>query len=161
ILFPATMAQFWKNDTMQTVASVLTGGWFHDMLYVSMIIFFCYFYTAVTFNPLDVAENLKKNGGYVPGIRPGKPTSDFIDRILSRITLGGAIYISAICILPTLLIRQFGIPQTLATTFGGTSLLIVVGVAMDTVAQIESHLLTRSYEGFLGGRAGKFRGRRA
>lgn len=161
ILFPATMAQFWKNDTMQTVASVLTGGWFHDTLYVSMIIFFCYFYTAVTFNPLDVAENLKKNGGYVPGIRPGKPTSDFIDRILSRITLGGAIYISAVCILPTILIRQFGIPQTLAATFGGTSLLIVVGVAMDTVAQIESHLLTRSYEGFLGGRAGKFRGRRA
>ncbi|MDO8519976.1 MAG: preprotein translocase subunit SecY [Deltaproteobacteria bacterium] len=161
ILFPATVAQFWKNDFMQSMAGALTTGWFHDTLYVGMIVFFCYFYTAVTFNPLDVSENLKKNGGYIPGIRPGKPTSDFIDRILSRITLGGAIYISAVCILPTLLIRQFGIPVSLASVFGGTSLLIVVGVAMDTVAQMESHLLTRSYEGFLGGRAGKFRGRRA
>ena len=160
ILFPATMAQFWKNDFMQLLAGALATGWFHDMLYVGLIIFFCYFYTAVTFNPLDVSENLRKHGGYVPGIRPGKATSDFIDRILSRITLGGALYIATICVIPTLLIRQFGIPATLASTFGGTSLLIVVGVAMDTVAQIEAHLLTRSYEGFLGGKGGKFKGRR-
>lgn len=160
ILFPATIAQFWHAEWTQSVANFLTAGFFHDVLYVSLIIFFCYFYTAVTFNPMDISENLKKNGGYIPGIRPGKSTSDYIDRILSRITLGGALYISAICILPTILIRQFGIPTSLAFIFGGTSLLIVVGVAMDTVAQVESYLLTRSYEGFLGGRAGKFRGRR-
>lgn len=161
LLFPATMAQFWKHDVMQTLAGILTQGWFHDMIYVGLIIFFCYFYTAVTFNPIDVSDNLKKHGGYVPGIRPGGSTADYIDRILSRITLGGAFYIAAVCILPSLLISQFGIPVTLASTFGGTSILIVVGVAMDTVAQIEAHLLTRSYDGFLGGRAGKFKGRRA
>jgi len=160
ILFPATIVQFWKDERLQTMASFLTQGWFHDVLYVGLIIFFTYFYTAVTFNPMDVSENLKKNGGYIPGIRPGKSTSDFIDRILSRLTLGGALYMAGICILPSLMISQFGIPATLASTFGGTSLLIVVGVAMDTVAQMESYLLTRSYEGFLGGRAGKFRGRR-
>lgn len=160
ILFPATIAQFWKNDVTQNIAGMLTQGWVHDTLYLSLIVFFCFFYTAVTFNPVDVAENLKKNGGYIPGIRPGKSTSDYIDLILSRITFGGALYISAICILPTIMIRQFGIPGSLASLFGGTSLMIVVGVAMDTVAQVESHLLTRNYEGFLGGRAGKFKGRR-
>ncbi len=161
ILFPATIAQFWKNDWTQKLAASLTSGMFHNLLYVALIIFFCYFYTAVTFNPLDVSENLKKNGGYVPGIRPGKSTSDYIDRILSRITLGGALYIATICIVPTILINSFGIPGSVASILGGTSLLIVVGVAMDTVAQMEAHLLTRSYEGFLGGRAGKFKGRRA
>lgn len=160
ILFPATMAQFWQNDFMQGLAGVLTTGWFHDSLYVGLIIFFCYFYTAVTFNPVDVSENLKKHGGYIPGIRPGKSTSDYIDNILSRITLGGALYVSAVCVLPSMLIRKFGIPSSLAFTFGGTAILIVVGVAMDTVAQIEAHMLSRSYEGFLGERAGKFRGRR-
>lgn len=160
ILFPATIAQFWNNEWTQSLATFLSSGWFHDTLYISMIIFFCYFYTAVTFNPIDVAENLKKSGAYIPGIRPGKSTSDFIDRILSRLTLGGALYVSAVCILPSILISQFGVPVSLASTFGGTSLLIVVGVAMDTVSQIESHLLSRSYEGFLGNRSGKFRGRR-
>jgi len=160
ILFPATVAQFWKTDFMQMMASALTRGWFHDLLYVSLIIFFCYFYTAVTFNPVDVAENLKKQGGYIPGIRPGKSTSDFIDWILSRITLGGAFYISAVCVLPNVMVSQSPSLTTLAHTFGGTAILIVVGVAMDTVAQIEAHLLSRSYEGFLGGRAGKFKGRR-
>ena len=145
LLFPATLAQFWNSELMQKVSAMLTGGLFHDILYVGMIVFFCYFYTAVTFNTTDVAENLKKNGGYIPGIRPGKSTSDYIDMILSRTTLGGAIYIAVICILPTILIRQFGIP----------------GVAMDTVAQVESHLLTRNYEGFLGGKTGKFKGRRS
>ncbi len=115
----------------------------------------------MTFNPVDVADNVKKYGGFIPGIRPGKPTADYLDRVLSRITLGGALYIAAVCILPEILITKFGIPVSLAVTFGGTSLLIVVGVAMDTVAQIESHLLTRNYEGFLGAKAGKFRGRRA
>jgi preprotein translocase subunit SecY len=161
ILFPATIAQFVENPKLQALASSLAQGWLHTALYVGMIIFFCYFYTAVTFNPLDVAENVKKYGGFIPGIRPGKPTADYLDKVLSRITLGGALYVASVCILPEILITRFGIPQSLAVTFGGTSLLIVVGVAMDTVAQIESHLLTRHYEGFLGSKVGKFKGRRA
>ncbi|HZE22262.1 MAG TPA: SecY family transport protein, partial [Desulfobaccales bacterium] len=120
---------------------------------VGFIVFFCYFYTAVTFNPVDVADNLKKWGGYVPGLRPGKPTSDYIDRILTRITLWGAVYVSAVCVLPTLLIRKFNVPFY----FGGTALLIVVGVAMDTMSQIESHLLTRHYEGFMKKRMSRVR----
>jgi preprotein translocase subunit SecY len=161
ILFPATIAQFVKNDKMQMIASMLNTGWVHNFLYAGLIIFFCYFYTAVTFNPVDVAENMRKYGGYVPGIRPGKSTSDFIDMILTRITLGGALYITFVCLLPTILISKFGIPGSLASTFGGTSLLIVVGVAMDTVAQIEAHLLSRHYEGFLGAKmGGRFKGRK-
>ncbi|MBI2342067.1 MAG: preprotein translocase subunit SecY [Deltaproteobacteria bacterium] len=161
ILFPATIAQFVKSDRMQGVASMLSQGWVHDFIYAGLIVFFCYFYTAVTFNPVDVAENMRKFGGYIPGIRPGKSTSDFIDNILTRITLGGAVYITFVCLLPSILIRQFGIPVSLASTFGGTSLLIVVGVAMDTVAQIEAHLLSRHYEGFLGAKmGGRFKGRR-
>lgn len=161
IMFPATIAQFAKSGIMQHLAAALSTGWIHTSLYAGLIIFFAYFYTAVTFNPVDVADNMKKFGGFVPGIRPGKNTSDYIDRVLTRITLGGALYVAAICILPELLIRQFGIPSSLAYTFGGTSLLIVVGVAMDTLAQIESHLLTRHYEGFLGAKAGgRFRGRK-
>jgi preprotein translocase subunit SecY len=160
ILFPATLAQFVHNPKIQAVASSMTQGWLHTFLYVSCIIFFCYFYTAVSFNPVDVAENVRKFGGFIPGIRPGKPTSDYIDRVLTRVTLGGALYVAGICVIPEILITRFGIPRSLASVFGGTSLLIVVGVAMDTVAQIESHLLTRHYEGFLGQRAGKFKGRR-
>jgi preprotein translocase subunit SecY len=119
-----------------------------------LIFFFCYFYTAVTFNPVDVADNLKKFGGFIPGIRPGRYTAEYIDRVLSRITLGGAVYVSAVCILPTILIERFNVPFY----FGGTALLIVVGVALDTVAQIETHLLTRNYEGFM--RRGGGRGSR-
>ncbi|MBN1282392.1 MAG: preprotein translocase subunit SecY [Proteobacteria bacterium] len=162
IMFPATIAQFSPGGVMQKVAATLSTGWFHSALYGGLIIFFAYFYTAVTFNPVDVAENMKKYGGFIPGIRPGKNTSDYIDRVLTRITLGGALYVAAICLLPYFLIQRFGIPSSLAYTFGGTSLLIVVGVAMDTLAQIESHLLTRHYEGFLGAKAGgRFRGRRS
>jgi len=161
ILFPATIAQFVKVDKMQAVAAMLRQGWVHDFLYAGLIIFFCYFYTAVTFNPVDVADNMRKFGGYIPGIRPGKSTSDYIDSILTRITLGGALYITFVCLLPSILISKFGIPVSLASTFGGTSLLIVVGVAMDTVAQIEAHLLSRHYEGFLGNKTGgRFKGRR-
>jgi preprotein translocase subunit SecY len=115
------------------------------LLYVVFIFFFAYFYTAVTFNPADVAENMKKYGGFIPGIRPGKRTADYIDRVLTRITLGGAVYLSAVCVLPTALTSEFNVPFY----FGGTALLIVVGVAMDTMAQLESHLLQRNYEGFL------------
>ena len=130
------------------------GGVLYDMLFVGLIIFFCYFYTAVTFNTSDVAENMKKFGGFIPGIRPGQRTAEYIDRVLSRITLGGAIYVAAVCILPTILIAQLNVPFY----FGGTALLIVVGVALDTVAQIETHLLTRSYQGFM--KRGRLRGRR-
>jgi preprotein translocase subunit SecY len=119
-----------------------------------LIIFFCYFYTAVTFNTSDVAENMKKFGGFIPGIRPGQRTAEYIDRILVRVTLGGALYVAAVCVLPTILIQQFNVPFF----FGGTALLIVVGVALDTVAQIETHMLTRSYQGFM--RKGRLRGRR-
>jgi len=160
ILFPATVAQFSHNDAIKSFASLLGVGWLHMGLYVTLIIFFTYFYTAITFNPVDVSENIQKYGGFIPGIRPGQSTSDYIDRILSRITLGGALYIAGICIIPEILITQFGIPTTLASRFGGTSLLIVVGVAIDTLSQIEAHLLSRHYEGLMGDSGGRFRGRR-
>jgi preprotein translocase subunit SecY len=155
LIFPATIAQFVHHPWAQVVAGYLAPGqWLHDVLYVGFIIFFCYFYTAVVFNPVDVSENMKKFGGYIPGIRPGQKTAEFIDRVLSRITLGGAIYISIVALLPTLLIRQFNVPFY----FGGTALLIVVGVAMDTIAQVETHMITRNYEGFM--KRGRLRGRR-
>lgn len=155
LIFPATVAQFAPYPWAQAAAEYLAPGrWLNDILYVSFIIFFCYFYTAVVFNPVDVAENMKKAGGYIPGIRPGQKTSDFIDRVLSRITLGGALYLSVVALIPTILIGQFNVPFF----FGGTALLIVVGVALDTVAQAEMHLITRNYEGFM--RRGRLKGRR-
>jgi len=154
LMFPATIKSFVHVDWVQRVMDTVSpGGTLHDLVYVAFIVFFCYFYTAVTFNPVDVADNLKKWGGYVPGLRPGKPTSEYIDRILTRITLGGAAYVSAVCVLPSILIRKFNVPFY----FGGTALLIVVGVAMDTMGQIESHLLTRHYEGFMKKRMSRVR----
>jgi len=154
LMFPATVGSFVQNEKIKYVFDLIAPGfWLHEVLYVVLIIFFCYFYTAVTFNPVDVADNLKKWGGYIPGLRPGKPTSDYIDRILTRITLGGAIYVAAVCVLPTILVARFNVPFY----FGGTALLIVVGVAMDTMAQIESHMLTRHYEGFMKKRLGRVR----
>ena len=145
LVFPATIGTFVPQ--MKDYAAYLTpGGWIYDVIYVGLIVFFCYFYTAVTFNPVDVADNLKKYGGFIPGIRPGRYTADYIDRVLTRITLGGAIYVSAVCVLPTILIMHFNVPFY----FGGTALLIVVGVAIDTIGQINTHLLTRNYEGFMG-----------
>jgi preprotein translocase subunit SecY len=155
LLFPATLAS-WFPFLARVSDEIHPGSWVYNVLYVLLIIFFAYFYTAVTFNPVDVADNLKKYGGYIPGIRPGKTTADFIDHVLSRITFGGAVYIAAVCVLPTLLISQFGVPFY----FGGTALLIVVGVALDTVQQIEGHLITRHYEGFTGPRGPRIRGRR-
>jgi preprotein translocase subunit SecY len=131
------------------------GGWGYNTAYVLLIAFFCFFYTAVAFNPVDVAENMKKFGGYIPGIRPGKKTAEFIDKVLSRITVGGAIYISIVCVLPTILMGKFNVPFY----FGGTALLIAVGVALDTVAQIESHLITRHYDGLAGPGGPRIRGR--
>lgn len=160
LLFPATIARFAQAESLQSLSSLLSFGWLHLGLYVGLIVFFTYFYTAVTFNPNDVAENVRKQGGFIPGIRPGQATATYIDRVLSRITLGGAIYLSIVCILPEILITQFGIPISLATTFGGTALLIIVGVAIDTLSQIEAHLMSRQYDGLMGARGGRFRGRK-
>lgn len=155
LIFPATMAQFAPHPWVQAASNYLSPGrWLHDLVYVGLIIFFAYFYTAVVFNPTDVAENMKKFGGYIPGIRPGQKTAEFIDRVLARITLSGAIYLAAVSLLPTILVSQLNVPFF----FGGTALLIVVGVALDTVAQIETHLITRNYEGFM--KRGRLRGRR-
>jgi preprotein translocase subunit SecY len=123
-----------------------------------LIVFFTYFYTAIAFNPVDVADNMKKYGGFIPGIRPGKKTSDFIDNILSKITLPGSIFLGFIAIFPSLITKYANVSYNFSSFFGGTGLLIIVGVALDTLQQIESHLLMRHYEGFL--RSGKIRGRR-
>ncbi len=156
IMFPATIASFIAIAWIQSIASsIVPGNIVYELLFVSFIFFFCYFYTAVTFNPVDVADNMKKQGGYIPGIRPGKRTADHIDRVLTRITLGGAIYVSAVCVLPSILIAKFNVPFY----FGGTALLIVVGVAIDTISQMESHMLSRHYEGFLKKGGAKMKGR--
>ena len=156
IMLPSTLALWFQgSNAMQAIA-----GWFahgtalYVIVYSLTIIFFTYFYTAIVLNPTDMADNMKKYGGFVPGIRPGKKTSEYIDRILSRITLPGAIFLAFIAVLPDLLISRFNIPFY----FGGTSILIVVGVALDTLQQIESHLIMRHYEGFV--THGKMRGRR-
>ena len=146
IMFPATIANFAPQSWMKDIASYLLPGKVgYELLYVSFIFFFCFFYTAVTIKPDDMADNMKKFGGYVPGIRPGKKTAEYIEEILEKLTFSGAIYVSIICVLPSVLIAQLNTPFY----FGGTALLIVVGVAMDTAGQIESHLLTRQYEGFM------------
>jgi preprotein translocase subunit SecY len=155
IMFPATIANFIDHPWMKAVSNQLTpGSLLYEMIYVGFIFFFCYFYTAVTFNPTDVADNMRKYGGYIPGIRPGKKTAEFVDRVLTRITFSGAVYVSAVCVLPSILITRFNVPFY----FGGTALLIVVGVALDTVGQIESHMLMRHYEGFM--KQGRIKGRR-
>lgn len=155
MMFPATIGSFIQVEWVQQVSAALSPGTiYYYFMFVAMIVFFCFFYTAVTFKPDDVAENLKKNGGFVPGIRPGKKTADFIDKALTRLTVVGSIYLSLVCVLPTLLISKFNLPFY----FGGTALLIVVGVAIDTMSQIESHLVMRNYEGFM--KAGKIQGRK-
>jgi preprotein translocase subunit SecY len=157
MMFPATISSFITIPWIQDIVSALSpGNVVYELFFVGLIFFFCYFYTAVTFNPVDVADNMKKQGGYIPGIRPGKRTADYIDKVLSRITLGGAFYVSAVCVLPSILITHFNVPFY----FGGTALLIVVGVAIDTVAQMESHMLSRHYEGFLKKSGARVKGRR-
>jgi preprotein translocase subunit SecY len=156
LMFPATIASFINHPYMKKFSELLTPGSFlHELLYIAFIIFFCFFYTAIVFNPDNVSDNMKKYGGYIPGIRPGKKTSEYIERILSRVTLIGALYISFVCVLPTLLVKKFNVPFY----FGGTALLIVVGVALDTIQQIESHLILRHYEG-LTGKTRRLKGRR-
>ncbi len=156
IVFPATIAQFFPDVSfMKMISDAMNpGGVLYNIIYVVAIVFFTYFYTAVVFNPVDVAENLKKHGGYVPGIRPGKATSDYLDKVLSRLTFVGAIYLCAVCVLPMLLISKANVPFY----FGGTSILIVIGVSLDTMSQIESHLISRQYDGLM--KTGRIKSRR-
>ncbi len=156
IMFPGTIATFFQgSDVAQRVSEMFSPtSILYNIVYGLIIVFFTYFYTAIIFNPVDLADNMKKYGGFVPGIRPGQKTAEYIDRILTRITLPGAIFLALIAILPSMLIEQFKAPFY----FGGTGLLIIVGVALDTLQQIESHLLVRHYDGFMKG--GKMRGRR-
>jgi preprotein translocase subunit SecY len=155
MLFPATIVGFVSSAWAQKAGSWLTpSGYMFNILYVTGIVFFCFFYTAVSTNPNDLADNLRKFGGYVPGIRPGKHTSEFFNSIITRLTFTGALYLSAVCILPSILIATFGINLN----FGGTSLLILVGVALDTMSQIQAFLMSQNYEGFL--KEARLRGRR-
>jgi preprotein translocase subunit SecY len=156
LMFPATIGSFVQSEWINRITNMFSpGGYLYETTYLALIIFFCFFYTAVVFNPVDVAENLKKYGGSIPGIYPGADTANYIDRILTRLTLAGSIYVGAVCVLPDVLIFQYGINFY----FGGTSLLIVVGVAIDTVAQIESHLLTHHYDNLMGTGGSIIRGR--
>jgi preprotein translocase subunit SecY len=158
LLLPATVANFEANGQFGWIGEITAylahGRPLYMALYVGLIVFFCFFYTAIVFNPEETADNLRKYGGFIPGIRPGKNTADYLDYILTRLTVVGAAYLSAVCILPEILISEYSVPFY----FGGTSLLIVVSVTMDTVAQIHSHLLAHQYEGLI--RKAKLRGRR-
>lgn len=147
LLFPATIGNFAPVDWLKTAAAWLSPATIgYNLIFIALIFFFCFFYTAIIFDPKDVAENLKKGGGFIPGIRPGEKTREYLDTVLSRLTLWGGVYISAISVLPMLLISEFNVPFY----FGGTSVLIMVGVAMDFMSQIESHLISRQYEGLMG-----------
>ncbi|MEB2321721.1 MAG: preprotein translocase subunit SecY [Sorangiineae bacterium] len=156
LMFPATLANF-NIPGMSRFSAVLNrGDWVFHVLFAVLIIFFCFFYTAVTFQPVEVADNLKKQQANIPGIRPGRQTAEYIDRVLTRITVGGSIYVAAICVIPAIVTQAMRMPFQ----FGGTSLMIVVGVAIETVTQIEAHLITRSYEGLTGPRVTRLSGRR-
>jgi preprotein translocase subunit SecY len=154
IAFPATIAGFIQIPWVQSLGTQLApGSLLYTLMYVGLIVFFCFFYTAVVLNPVDMADNMKKYGGFIPGIRPGQRTSDYIYKVLTRITLVGALYLATVCVIPEFLIYKLNVPFY----FGGTSLLIVIGVGLDTAQQIESHMLMRNYEGFLA--KGKLKGR--
>jgi len=159
LMFPSQIVNmaFKNSSTAQYFAHMLTDGWLHYTLYGLMIFFFSYFWVATQFQPQQIADDLKKYGGYIPGVRPGKPTADFLDFTMTRLTFAGAIFLTVIAILPQMLSRMWGVPYIAAQFFGGTSLLIVVGVMLDTMRQIETHLIQRHYDGFL--RKGKLRGR--
>lgn len=159
LLFPSTIVTmaFSKSDTAQRIAAMLNDGWLHYTLYGAMIFFFSYFWVATQFQPQQIAEDLKKYGGYVPGVRPGRPTAEFLDFTMTRLTFAGAIFLTVIAILPQMLSHQLKVPYATAQFFGGTSLLIIVGVVLDTMRQVETHLIQRHYDGFL--RKGRIRGR--
>ena len=152
--FPATLGSWlpFMGGVQQTLNS---SAWIYNGIFVALIIFFAFFYTSLTFKPDDVADNIKKQGGYIPGIRPGRQTADYIERVLNRLTFGGGVYLAAICVIPSVIAQLLNVPFH----FGGTALLIVVGVALDTVQQIEQHLISRNYEGFAGPRGPRIRGR--
>lgn len=159
IMFPGTLAAFMTDTAVGNLAEVVQSWfspdhWFYSLVYALMVIFFTYFYTAIIFNPVDVADNLKKYGGFVPGVRPGKKTSEYIDRILTRVTLPGSVFLAFIAVVPYWFIYYMNVPFY----FGGTGLLIVVGVALDTLQQIESHLVMRHYDGLM--KTSRIRGRR-
>jgi preprotein translocase subunit SecY len=156
LMLPAQIAGMSTSVWIQEFSSILSPlDWRYNTLFTLFIVFFAFFYTSVVFNPVDVADNLKKSGGFIPGIRPGKNTAQYIERVLSRITFAGALYLSVVCMIPALLQKYMSVPFS----FGGTGLLIVVGVSLDTVQQIESHLITRNYEGFAGPKGPRIRGR--
>ena len=156
LMFPATLANLSGVDWLKEASAYFApASLLYNILFIAMIVFFCFFYTAIIFDPKDIAENIRKQGGFIPGIRPGARTREYIDKVLSRITLWGALYISAICVLPMMLISHVGVPFY----FGGTSLLIVVGVAMDFMSQIESYLISRQYEGLMS-KGARIKGRR-
>jgi len=149
LLFPATLASLIHANWIQSVQHALQpGSWMYQTLFVLMVIFFAFFYTSVQFNPVDVADNLRKFGGFIPGVRPGKATADYIDFVLNRITFGGALYLSAVCVLPVAI--QALVSNQVPFYFGGTGILIVVSVSLDTVQQIEGHFIAKEYEGFSG-----------
>ncbi len=159
ILFPATIASFFPHSSLQHFSNWVSRGHpTYYAIYGAMIIFFCYFYTAIVFNPVDVSENLKKNGGFIPGVRPGKETADFLDYVLTRITLVGALFVCTIAVMPDAIMASFKVPYLVASFFGGTGVLITVGVMLDTMKQVESHLQMHHYEGFM--KTGSLRGRR-
>jgi preprotein translocase subunit SecY len=154
-LFPVTLANFAPWEALKSFAAMLSpGNVMYMVVYSLAIIFFCYFYTAIVFNPEETADNLRKYGGFIPGIRPGFRTAEHLDTILTRLTLVGAVYVAGVCLLPEILIASYNVPFY----FGGTSMLIVVGVTMDTASQIQSFLISRQYEGLM--QRAKIRGRR-
>ena len=167
LMFPQQIANYMQaeegigktvGDWVRNINDGLSpGSWQFETVFVILIVFFCFFYTAVTFQPVEVADNLKKQNAFIPGVRPGKQTADYIDRVVTRITVGGALYIAAVCTVPNFLQEYFHVPFY----FGGTSIMIVVGVALDTVQQVESHLITRHYEGLTGPKGPRIRGRRS
>jgi preprotein translocase subunit SecY len=159
LVFPSTIVTMAFRDSSwaQKLASNLQSGWLHYLLYGGMIFFFSYFWVATQFQPQQIADDLKKYGGYIPGVRPGKPTADFLDFTMTRLTFAGAVFLTVIAIMPEMLSRQLSVPYVTAQFFGGTSLLICVGVVLDTMRQVETHLIQRHYDGFL--RKGRLRGR--
>jgi preprotein translocase subunit SecY len=165
MFIPQTFATFFKSETVRAAADYFsTGSVLYWIIFSILIIFFAYFYTAIVFNPVEVADNMRKYGGFIPGVRPGKRTADYIDSILTRISFPGAVFLALIAVMPMIIVTlwrnifDMEISYAFSSFFGGTGLLIVVGVALDTLQQVESHLLIRHYEGFM--KKGKIRGRR-
>jgi preprotein translocase subunit SecY len=160
MFLPITIAGFANTESMSAFAAAFANpyGLWYNLVYFLLIIMFTYFYTAITVNPNQMAEDMKKNGGFIPGVKPGKKTAEFIDSVMSRITLPGSIFLGFVAILPSLVIN-LGVNSQFASFFGGTSLLILVGVVLDTLQQIESHLLMRHYDGLT--KTGRIKGRSA